>query len=84
MIAHGYPMRATLSIAWCLLASFVSLESVGGLQIVPLLKDPLVVRGSRRFSLRVLRSVRIALSTARALSILQLTCTSFSVIFQEQ
>jgi hypothetical protein len=56
---------------------FVSLESVGGLQIVSLLNDPLVVRGSRRFSLRELCSVIMALFIDPRPSQLQESCTSF-------
>jgi hypothetical protein len=71
-------MRATISIAWCLLTAFGFLESAGGLQIVSLLNDPLVVRGSRRFSLRALCSVRIALICVAPYSELQESCCSFS------
>ena len=71
-------MCTAVSILWCLLTASVALGTSDGLQIVSRLNDPLVVRGSRRFSLRELCSVRIALICVAPYSELQESCCSFT------
>ena len=71
-------MPTAVAIVWCLLTASVAIGTSDGLQIVSRLNDPLLVRGSRRFSLRALCSVICALICVAPYSQLQESCCTFT------